>query len=155
MHGSLVLNADVSSVPSSSFYSCLSFNMTRSLRLPADHTNIHRLSVTIDMKRTSPTFPDKKNVVEFTNAGRFAELLTLAGANSFFINTDEMEYGGTFEELKECTTAVKRTYKGSGCPPACIRKDLIIHPIQVHFCTFTHSSDVHIFTPHGLHRRCF
>lgn len=105
--------------------------MTKSLKLPPERSNIHRMSVTIDMKRMSPTFPDKKQIVEFSSAGRFAELLTLAGANSFLINTDEMEYGGTFEELKECTKAVRKAYKGSGTPPACIRKDLIIHPIQV------------------------
>lgn len=105
--------------------------MTHALRIPSDHTKTHKMSVMIDMKRTSPTFPDQKTIVDFSSAGRFAELLTLAGANSFLINTDEVEYGGKYEELKECTTAVKKAYTGSGSPPACIRKDLIIHPIQV------------------------
>lgn len=106
--------------------------MTRSLKLPADPDgNLHKMSITVDMKRRSPTIPERKTIVEFNNAGKFAELLTIAKTDAFLINTDDMEYGGNFDELKECTKAVKAAYKLDVRPPACIRKDIILHPIQV------------------------
>ena len=49
--------------------------------------------------------------------------------DGFFINTDEMEYGGKFTDLKQCTKAVKNIKPSN--PPPCILKDIIIHPVQV------------------------
>jgi indole-3-glycerol phosphate synthase len=90
------------------------------------------MSVIIDMKRTSPTVVEKRNIVDFSDAGKFSELLTKVGADAFLINTDEMEYGGRLEDLKASAKAVKEAVAGSGrTPPVCIQKDLIIHPVQV------------------------
>lgn len=90
--------------------------MTNSLKRPADgKENLHTMGVMIDMKRRSPTIPDRRNIVEFSrftsshfnrmyqnvyimniiiSAGKFAELLTRVNADAFLVNTDEMEYGG-------------------------------------------------------------
>lgn len=108
--------------------------MTRSLRVPTDPDGgLHKLSLIVDLKRFSPTVPERKTVVEFSSAGKFAELLTVAKTDAFLINTEEMEYGGQLSDLKECADAVKRACKGNVRPPACINKDIIIHPIQVDY----------------------
>jgi indole-3-glycerol phosphate synthase len=106
------------------------YNLTKSLkRADADGTT-SRISVTVDLKRRSPTVSEKRGVVDFTSAGKFTELLARVGTDALLINTDDMEYGGKLEELREAATAV-RSIPMLSIPPACIRKDLIIHPIQV------------------------
>jgi indole-3-glycerol phosphate synthase len=90
---------------------------------------MHTMSVLVDLKRRSPTIPDRRNIVEFSSAAKFAELLTLAGADGFLVNTDEMEYGGRFTDLKETVKATRAASPKK--PPACIHKDIIIHPVQV------------------------
>ena len=105
------------------------YNITNSLKRDADSDNLHTMSVIIDMKRQSPTIPSSRNIVEFANAAKFAELLTLTGVDGLFVNTDELEYGGNFNDLKECVRAVK--LKKPKLAPACICKDIIIHPVQV------------------------
>ena len=107
---------------------CL-YNITNALKRDTSKDGLHTMSVLIDMKRRSPTIPQKRNIVEFSNAGKFAELLTLTGSDAFLINTDELEYGGNFAELKACVQAT-RTARPSQ-PPACIHKDIIIHPVQI------------------------
>ena len=104
--------------------------MTNAIRRPADG-NAHTMSITIDLKRRSPTVPERKDIVEFSSAGQFVELLTKAKTDAFLINTDEMEYGGKMTDLKESAQAVRRAYKLGGDPPACIQKDIILHPVQV------------------------
>ena len=106
------------------------FNVTNALKRPGDGPEmLHTMSVLCDLKRKSPTVPDARNVVEFASASSFAETLTMAEVDGFLINMEEFEYGGKPQELKECVT-VTRTVKPSK-PPACIAKDLIIHPVQV------------------------
>lgn len=106
------------------------FNVTRSLKLPgAGREDLHTMSVMIDMKRKSPTIPTKREIVDFKDASQFAELLTLAQADAFLINTDEQEYGGNFNDLKPCVKVAKNTRPEN--PPACIVKDIILHPIQI------------------------
>ena len=125
------------------------YNVTRSLKKEGfGDEKMHRMSIMVDMKRRSPTVQHRRNVVEFTSAGKFSELLTRAGADAFLINTDEQEYGGDESELLECVKAVRETTSslntaatlraaaGDGraqliTQPACIAKDLIIHPVQV------------------------
>ena len=89
------------------------------------------MSVMIDMKRRSPTIPERRNVVEYSSAGKFAELLTRAKADAFLINTDEMEYGGVASDLRECVKAVRDVRPNNQNAPACVQKDIIIHPVQV------------------------
>jgi len=105
------------------------FNITNSLKRDAyGPDKQHTMSVVIDMKRKSPTIPHSRNIVEFSSASKFSELLTLSGADAFFVNTNEMEYGGKYSDLKECSRAVRNIKKS---PPACIQKDVIIHPVQI------------------------
>ena len=110
--------------------SACKYNVTRSLKKPAfGKQNLHTMSVLADMKRTSPTVPDKRNIVEFSSAKQFAELLVLSNVDAFMINLDEYEYGGRFRDLKECSNRMKELRPDN--PPACIAKDIFIHPIQV------------------------
>ena len=105
------------------------FNVTRALKLLTDKDQLHQMSVLIDLKRRSPTIPHKRNIVDFSSTANFAELLTLAGADGFLINTDELEYGGKYSDLKECSRMAKRIRPS--LPPAIIQKDIIIHPVQI------------------------
>ena len=89
----------------------------------------HQMTVMVDMKKRSPTVPSARNIVEFSKADKFAELLTLSGADSFLINTDEFEYGGAESDLKECVASTKLARPER--PPANIVKDIIIHPVQI------------------------
>lgn len=104
--------------------------MTQALKLPADgKENLHTMSVLIDMKRRSPTVVHRREIVDFSSAGTFCELLTKVNADAFLINTDELEYGGKWSDLKESVQGAKRAKPHN--PPSCILKDIIIHPIQV------------------------
>ena len=109
------------------------YNVTRSLKAaatrPENENDPHQMTVLIDMKKKSPTVPSSRNIVEFSDAGKFCELLTLSGADGFLINTDEFEYGGAEDDLKECAAATKMAKPRF--PPATIVKDIIIHPVQI------------------------
>lgn len=106
------------------------YNVTKALkREPDGNGGLHTMSVMVDLKRRSPTIPGARNIVEFSSASKFADLLALSGVDSFLINTDEQEYGGTFSELKECVKSTRLVKPKN--PPAMIHKDIIIHPVQV------------------------
>ena len=104
------------------------YNLTNALKREADG-GLHTMSVMVDLKRRSPTIPGARNVVEFSSASKFADLLALSGVDSFLINTDEQEYGGKFSELKECVKSTRLAKPRN--PPVMIHKDIIIHPVQV------------------------
>jgi indole-3-glycerol phosphate synthase len=105
------------------------YNVTNALKITTDRDSLHQMSVLVDLKRRSPTVPHSRNIVEFASASGFAELLTLAGADGFLVNTDETEYGGRPAELRECSKTLRRLRPTN--PPAVIHKDIIIHPIQI------------------------
>lgn len=108
------------------------FNVTNALKKDGfGKDNLHTMSVLVDMKRKSPTIPSKRNIVEFSSAPKFAELLTLTKVDGLLINTDELEYGGSANDLKDCSRAVKAVMNNNRPPPVCIHKDIIIHPVQV------------------------
>jgi hypothetical protein len=107
------------------------------------------MSVLIDVKRKSPTCPQvfimnlctlilysnkkyfylqNRNVVNYAQANKFAELLALTGADGLLINENTEEYGGNKGDLKACASSIRKLSKVK-CP--CILKDIIIHPIQV------------------------
>jgi len=115
---------------------CL-FNVTKSLKKDGHgKEGLHTMSVMVDVKRRSPTVIERRNVVEYSTAGKFCELLTRAKTDAFMINTDEMEYGGSFPDLKESVQAVREVAYStksisSNPPPAIIQKDIIIHPVQI------------------------
>lgn len=114
--------------------------ITKSVRMDGEGVDQwHKMSIMIDVKRRSPTVPHQREVVDYSSAGKFVELLAQAGADAFLINTEDVEYGGREEELRECVLSVRNKFsallersplKGKQ-PPACIAKDMIIHPIQV------------------------
>lgn len=96
------------------------------------------------MKRKSPTITERRNIVEFSSVSKFSELLTRVGVDGFLVNTNDIEYGGYENDLKDTVQSVKSTklsMYSSGSSrvsssssliiPACIQKDIIIHPIQV------------------------
>ena len=47
----------------------------------------------------------------------------------YLSNTDDVEYGGAFTDLKETVIATRKAKPKF--PPACICKDIIIHPVQI------------------------
>lgn len=105
------------------------YEITKALKRPdLGPEELGKMSITVDVKRKSPTVAERRDVVDFTNAGEFCQLLSKINVDGLFINT-EMEYGGKFPELKECHDALKRL--GHEKIPPLIHKDLIIHPIQV------------------------
>jgi indole-3-glycerol phosphate synthase len=91
--------------------------------------NLHKMSIMIDMKRASPTVPQQRNIVDYPDAPKFAELMAQLGADGIFVNTDESYYGGNFNEFEKCSRAIRRAVPAA--PPPCIFKDIIIHPVQV------------------------
>jgi len=106
------------------------YNVTKALKLDtAKSDDRQKLSVIVDMKRRSPTVPERKNIVEFSTAAKFSELLTLCGTDALMVNTDEIEYKGCLNDLKDSVQAA-RTVKPLQTP-ACIAKDIIIHPVQI------------------------
>ncbi len=110
-------------------------------------TGSYRLSVIVDMKRRSPTTPtvmhfkvytsfkylNKQfpNVLSFDDAGDMADIFDEAGADCLFINTDS-DYGGSIQEIKRIQT--KLTSSNRGRDLCLVRKDFIIHPVQVSKC---------------------
>lgn len=115
------------------------FNLTRALkREPAGRDQLHTLSVTVDMKRRSPTILEHRDVIDFDDCGHFAGLLAKIGVNALFANTDDMEYGGKWSDLKDASKTVRALQPQH--PPAVICKDIIIHPIQVSAQDPTNSS---------------
>jgi indole-3-glycerol phosphate synthase len=103
--------------------------ITKALKRKATSENFHTLSVLVDMKRRSPTISSQKIILDYPSASEFAEVLTRANVDAFLINTDEIEYGGKATDLRDCTKALRALRPEN--PPACILKDIIIHPIQV------------------------
>lgn len=61
--------------------------------------------------------------------------LEQVGVDALLVNTDEMEYGGKVEDLKIASKAVRSARPEN--PPACICKDIILHPIQVRFAALS------------------
>jgi len=83
-----------------------------------------RLAVISEIKRRSPSAGDiKAGASSLDQAKRYQA----AGADALSVLTDEKYFGGTLDDLRGVTTYFNTT------PPAppCIRKDFMIHPLQV------------------------
>jgi len=111
------------------------FNVSKALRRDGyGQDELHTMSLLVDMKRRSPTGRvDLRNIVEYSSAAKFSELLALGGADALMINTEEIEYGGKVTDLKDCVKSIKSLKSSdrlSKSPP-CIHKDVIIHPVQI------------------------
>lgn len=83
-----------------------------------------KLAVIAEIKRRSPSAGDiKAGASSLDQAKRYQA----AGADALSVLTDEKYFGGTLDDLRGVTTHFRAT------PPArpCIRKDFMVHPIQV------------------------
>jgi indole-3-glycerol phosphate synthase len=82
------------------------------------------LAVIAEIKRRSPSAGEiKANVSSLDQAARYQA----AGADALSILTDEKYFGGTLDDLRGVTAAF------SANPPGlpCLRKDFMVHPVQV------------------------
>ncbi|WP_438482982.1 indole-3-glycerol phosphate synthase TrpC [Oleiharenicola lentus] len=83
-----------------------------------------KLAVISEIKRRSPSAGDIKAGASALDQ---AQLYRAAGASALSILTDQKYFGGTLADLQQVTAAFAKT------PPAvpCLRKDFMVHPIQV------------------------
>ena len=83
------------------------------------------LAVIAEIKRRSPSAGDiKAGASSVDQARRYQS----AGADALSVLTDEKYFGGTLEDLRQVTRHFAET------PPArpCLRKDFMVHALQVH-----------------------
>lgn len=104
-------------------------NATNCIRKPGGPKDDHMMSVIVDVKKKSPTIPSQRNVVDFSSAADYCCLLSNVGVDAFFVNTDDVDYGGSWDDLRSTSRALEKIKPD--CTPACIAKDVFIHPIQV------------------------
>lgn len=83
-----------------------------------------RLAVVAEMKRRSPS---AGAIAENTDAATQAGAYATAGANAISVLTDEKFFGGTLDDLRSVTGVFRR----DGIPVPCLRKDFMVHPVQV------------------------
>lgn len=83
-----------------------------------------RLAVIAEIKRRSPSAGDiAAGASAVTQAGKYLA----AGADALSVLTDTPYFGGSLADLVEVTAFLRS--KGSAVP--CIRKDFMVHPLQV------------------------
>jgi len=83
-----------------------------------------RLAVIAEIKRRSPSAGEIRAAVAAADQAR---LYRGAGADALSVLTDEKFFGGTLDDLRSVTAAPGRA---AGALP-CIRKDFIVHSIQI------------------------
>src|SRR5471030_2959915 len=83
-----------------------------------------RLAVIAEIKRRSPSAGDiQAGASSLEQAKRYQA----AGADALSVLTDEKFFGGTLEDLRGVTTY----FQASTPAIPCLRKDFMVHPIQV------------------------
>ena len=83
-----------------------------------------KLAVISEIKRRSPSAGDiKAGASALEQAQRYQR----AGADALSILTDQKFFGGTLDDLREVTAH----FRQSPASPPCLRKDFMVHPIQV------------------------
>ena len=91
-----------------------------------------RLAVIAEIKRRSPSAGVIK---EGASAPELARRYQAAGAGALSILTDEKYFGGTLADLTGVTAYFRQNPPGPGVsrsnPLPCLRKDFMVHPIQV------------------------
>jgi indole-3-glycerol phosphate synthase len=85
---------------------------------------VQGLAVIAEIKRRSPS---AGTIVADANALAQARKYTEGGANCLSILTDHEFFGGSLDDL----TSVVETLRPFPSPPPCLRKDFMLHPIQV------------------------
>ena len=91
-----------------------------------------RLAVIAEIKRRSPSAGEiKAGASAVGQARRFQA----AGADALSVLTDFQYFGGTLDDLRGVTAGLRTAppFLGAGVtpPPPCLRKDFMLHPIQV------------------------
>ncbi|TAG27576.1 MAG: indole-3-glycerol phosphate synthase TrpC [Verrucomicrobia bacterium] len=82
------------------------------------------LAIVAEIKRRSPSAGDiRAGISAFDQAKRYQS----AGADALSVLTDQKYFGGTLSDLREVTAHF--AVSPPACP--CIRKDFMVHPIQV------------------------
>lgn len=89
-----------------------------------------RLAIIAEVKRRSPSAGAIK---EGASAVGQAQLYRAAGASALSILTDTKYFGGTLADLAQVAADFSRTPAGAQTtpPPPCLRKDFIVHPLQI------------------------
>lgn len=91
-----------------------------------------RLAIISEIKRRSPSAGD---IRAGASAPEQARRYQQAGADALSILTDEKYFGGTLEDLRAVTNQLRETpptLLGRAAPtPPCLRKDFMVHPVQV------------------------
>ncbi len=82
------------------------------------------LAVIAEIKRRSPSAGE---IAKDARAADRAAGYRAAGANALSVLTDEKYFGGTLEDLRAVTTA----FRNDGPALPCLRKDFMVHPVQV------------------------
>jgi indole-3-glycerol phosphate synthase len=83
-----------------------------------------KLAVISEIKRRSPSAGEIK---AGASAIEQAQRYRTAGADALSILTDQQFFGGTLDDLREVTAEFGRSLPA----PPCLRKDFMVHPIQV------------------------
>ncbi len=91
-----------------------------------------RLAVIAEIKRRSPSAGEIKPGI---SAGCQARRYQAAGADALSVLTDTRYFGGTIEDLRAVTAGVRSApglpAAGPADPLPCLRKDFMVHPLQV------------------------
>ncbi len=91
-----------------------------------------KLAVIAEIKRRSPS---AGAINETVSAVAQAQRYRAAGASALSILTDEKYFGGTLTDLQDVTADLATQPPGPGVSPLnplpCLRKDFMVHPIQV------------------------
>jgi indole-3-glycerol phosphate synthase len=82
------------------------------------------LAVIAEIKRRSPSAGE---IAAGASAVERARAYQAAGANALSILTDEVYFGGTLDDLQQ----VAADMRSRPAPLPCLRKDFMVHPIQV------------------------
>jgi indole-3-glycerol phosphate synthase len=83
-----------------------------------------RLSIVAEMKRRSPS---AGAIAENASAVEQAEAYARAGADAVSVLTDQRYFGGTLADLNDVTTR----FSDQGLRVPCLRKDFMVHPVQI------------------------
>lgn len=91
-----------------------------------------RLAVIAEIKRRSPSAGEIRSGVSATNqAMRYRD----AGADALSVLTDEKYFGGSLDDLRGVTAQFRGVAPAPAAaaapPPPCLRKDFMVHPVQV------------------------
>jgi indole-3-glycerol phosphate synthase len=90
-----------------------------------------RLAVIAEIKRRSPSAGEIK---AGASAAGQARRYQAAGADALSVLTDLHYFGGTLDDLRSVTSGLRSAPPfpaADGPPPPCLRKDFMVHPLQV------------------------